>query len=155
MRSRIFLDFNSNVMVGYARHNIHLGKSWAHFKIFHSVEILYFKLSPACVCVCVFVQYNRTTWQLFCYGNDVPSRYIIDETKQCNHFLKIFLHGDFSFNLSFDLFLRLFKIKPFLSLSWSMFQEWGKTLVSDCWQLFKIYNYSLLFWITCQTIICY
>ena len=42
-------------MVGYARHNIHLRKSWAHFKIFHSVEILYCKLSPASVRVRAFV----------------------------------------------------------------------------------------------------
>ena len=59
MRSKFFLDFNSNIMVGYARHNIHFKKSCAHFKIFHSGEILYCKLSPACVhvcaCVCVCV----------------------------------------------------------------------------------------------------
>ena len=56
MRSKKLLDFNSNIMVGYTRHNIHFRKSCAHFKIFHSVEILYCKLSPACmrvrVCVC-------------------------------------------------------------------------------------------------------
>ena len=44
-------------MVEYARHNIHFKKSCAHFKIFHSVEILCCKLSPACMhvraCVCV------------------------------------------------------------------------------------------------------
>ena len=43
-------------MVGYTRHNIHFRKSCAHFKIFHSLEILYCKLSPAHVrlraCVC-------------------------------------------------------------------------------------------------------
>ena len=42
-------------MVGYARRNIHFRKSCAHLKIFHSVEILYSKLSPARVRVCAFV----------------------------------------------------------------------------------------------------
>ena len=61
MCSKKFLDFNSNIMVGYERHNMHFRKSCAHFKIFNSVEILYCKLSPArvrvcrCVCVCVCV----------------------------------------------------------------------------------------------------
>ena len=36
MRSKKFLKFNSNIMVGYARHNIHFRKSCAHFKIFNS-----------------------------------------------------------------------------------------------------------------------
>ena len=54
-------------MVGYEGHNIHFRKSCAHFKIFHSVEILYCKLSPAhvrvcaCVCVCVCL--------CFCFQN--------------------------------------------------------------------------------------
>ena len=47
-------------MVGYAGHNIHFRKSCARFKIFHSVEILHCKLSPAsvrvCACVCVCVR---------------------------------------------------------------------------------------------------
>ena len=49
-----FLYFNSN-MVGHARHNIHFRKSCAHFTIFHSIEILYCKLSPARVRVRAFV----------------------------------------------------------------------------------------------------
>ena len=59
-------DFNSNIMVGYERHNIHFRKSCAHFKIFHSVEILYCILSPApvrvraCVCVCVCVCFQNS-----------------------------------------------------------------------------------------------
>ena len=58
MRSKILLDFNSKIMVGYARHNRHFRKSCAYFKIFQSVEILNCKLSPARVCVqaCVFVR---------------------------------------------------------------------------------------------------
>ena len=60
-------------MVGYARYNIHFRKSCAHFKIFHSIEILYCKLSPArvheCVhvCVCVYFKiqkiFNCIKWQ--------------------------------------------------------------------------------------------
>ena len=71
MRSKKILDFNSNIMVGCARHNIHFRKSCAHFKIFHLVEILYCKLSPAgaraCVCVdvCVCVCFqNKKNSQL-------------------------------------------------------------------------------------------
>ena len=55
-----FLDFNSNIMVGYARHNMHFRKSCGHFKIFHSVETLYCKLSPASVCVCVCVCFQNS-----------------------------------------------------------------------------------------------
>ena len=52
-------------MVGYARHNIRFRKSCAHFKIFHSVEILYCKLYPTCVrvrvCVCVCFQNSNNS----------------------------------------------------------------------------------------------
>ena len=72
------MDFNSNIMVEYARHNIHFRKSCAHFKIFHSVEILYCKMAPACVracacvcvraCVCLYCHTSRTSMRL----NDGP-----------------------------------------------------------------------------------
>ena len=60
MRSKKILDFN-NIMVGYARHNIHFRKSCAPFKIFHSVEILFCKLSPARVRVCVCFQNSNNS----------------------------------------------------------------------------------------------
>ena len=70
------LDFNSNIMVGYARHNIHFRKSCAHFKILHSVEILYCKLSPSrvhvceCVWVCVCVCFQNSNNSLLHNGQN-------------------------------------------------------------------------------------
>ena len=62
---KYLLNFNSSIMVGYATQNIHFRKSCAHFKIFHSVEILYCKLSPAsvrvCACVCVCFQNSNNS----------------------------------------------------------------------------------------------
>ena len=74
------LDFNSNIMVGYARHNIHFRKSCAHLKIFHSVEILCCKLSPArvsvraCVCVCVRVCACVCVFVWICFQNSNNSQ---------------------------------------------------------------------------------
>ena len=53
MRSKNFLDINSDIMVWYERHNIHFRKSCAYLKYF--IQLKYYTvngLHRSCMCVC-------------------------------------------------------------------------------------------------------